>query len=46
MPYGAPLTATPTQAQELEQLKAQAKYFQTALEEIGKRIQDLDSETE
>jgi predicted nucleic acid-binding Zn-ribbon protein len=35
-----------TREQELDQLKDQAKYFESALEEIGKRIKDLDSKPE
>jgi len=45
-PYGGPAAPVLTRDQEIEQLKDQAKYFEGALEEIGKRIQDLDSETE
>ena len=46
LPYGVPAAPALSRDQEIEQLKDQAKYFEGALEEIGKRIQDLDSETE
>lgn len=50
--YGAPYGVEPesapgqTQEQELELLKEQAKSFEGALEDINKRIQELDTETE
>jgi hypothetical protein len=46
LPYWGPATATLTQEQELERLKEQARYLETALGEIDKRIQDLGAKTE
>lgn len=46
-PYGvAPQpTPQPAPAQQLDALKAQADYFQDALEQIRARIQDLESDS-
>lgn len=46
LPYGTPAAPALTRDQEIEQLKDQARYFEGALEEVGKRIQELDSKTE
>lgn len=46
VPYGPQAAPQLTQEQELEQLKDQAQYLKGALDEIGKRIQDLDSSSE
>lgn len=43
-PFAVPYVAAPTQQQETEVLKAQAKYFEDALAEIKKRIGDLETE--
>jgi hypothetical protein len=43
--YAAPPAATFTAEQELEGLKQQAEYFQNALEEINKRIDQLAAES-
>ena len=45
-PYGAPYAPQMTQEQELEALKQQADYFQNALGDIQKRMQELQAETE
>jgi hypothetical protein len=48
MPYGAPFAApyasAPTREQELEALKGQAEYFENAMGEIRKRLQELETE--
>jgi hypothetical protein len=41
-PYPAPLAPTMTAEQELAGLKQQAEYFQSALDEISKRIEELE----
>jgi hypothetical protein len=41
--YGGPYVPQPTPEQELEVLKGQAKYFQDALQDISKRIQELET---
>jgi hypothetical protein len=43
--YGAPYAPTMTREQEIEMLKEQAKYFQDALGDITKRIEELGQET-
>ena len=45
-PYGAPYAPQMPQEQELEVLKSQAEYFQNALEEIQKRVEELNAESE
>lgn len=48
-PYGAPAypyAAQPSRERELEALKAQAEYFEDALDGIKKRIEELDVESE
>jgi hypothetical protein len=40
--YGAPYTPAMTREQEIEMLKDQAKYFQDALGDITKRIEELE----
>ena len=42
--YGAPYAPTMTREQEIEMLKDQAKYFQDALDDITKRIEELGQE--
>lgn len=48
MPYGAPYAtpyaAAPTKEQELGMLKDQAEQFETALGEIRKRLQEIESD--
>jgi len=45
MAGGVPPSATaPTREQELNALKGQAEYFESALGEIRKRLQELDAE--
>lgn len=41
-PYPAPLAAQPTSEQELAGLKQQAEYFQGTLDDIKKRIEELE----
>jgi hypothetical protein len=43
--YGAPYAPTMTREQEIEMLKDQAKYFQDALNDIARRIEELGQET-
>ena len=45
-PYAAPPVpyAGPTRQQEVDALKGQAEYFQGALEDINKRIAELEAE--
>ena len=46
-PYGAgypPVAATPTREQELDGLKGQAEYFEGALGDLRKRIEELEAE--
>ena len=42
--YGAPYVPTMTREQEIETLKDQARYFQDALDDITKRIEELEQE--
>jgi hypothetical protein len=42
--YGAPYAPTMTREQEIEMLQDQAKYFQDALDDIIKRIEELEQE--
>ncbi|MGD2094331.1 MAG: DUF5320 domain-containing protein [Phycisphaerales bacterium] len=44
-PYATPPAVTFTAEQELEGLRQQAEYFQNALEEINKRIDQLAAES-
>lgn len=48
MPYGAPYAmpyvSAPTKEQELDMLKGQAEQFETALGDIRKRLQELETE--
>ena len=43
MPYPAPFAPEVTPEQELTGLKQQAEYFQNALDEINKHIEELES---
>jgi len=43
VPYGVPFAPEMTREQELEALKTQAQYFEEALEEIKKRIEELQT---
>jgi len=47
-PYGAsyatPYATAPTREQELEALKGQAEYFENAMGDIRKRLQELETE--
>jgi hypothetical protein len=43
IPPAAPLDEPATRAEEVEALKAQADYFQNAMEEIRQRIEELES---
>ena len=45
-PYGGPSGSAPTKEQELDVLKGQAEYFEGALDEIKKRITDLEAKSE
>ena len=45
-PSYAPPVAPPTAQQELAGLKQQAEYFQNALDEIKKRIEQLEAESQ
>ncbi|MCK4597197.1 DUF5320 domain-containing protein [bacterium] len=42
-PFGEPYAPQMTSEQELEGLKGQAKYFDDALQDINKRIQELEA---
>jgi hypothetical protein len=44
-PYPAPFTPTITSEQELDGLKQQAEYFKDALDDINKRIEQLEAES-
>jgi hypothetical protein len=44
VPFGAPPMPTVTREQEVEVLKGQADYFANALEDIKKRIEELESQ--
>ncbi len=44
-PYGAPLAPAMAPEQELDGLKQQAEYFQDALGEIKKRMEQLEAES-
>jgi len=44
-PYAAPFTPTMAPEQELDGLKQQAEYFQDALGEIKKRMEQLEAES-
>ena len=48
IPYGgvAPYTPTVTKEQELSALKEQADYFENTLDEIKKRVEELEAESE
>ena len=43
-PYPAPFATQPTSEQDLAGLKQQAEYFQDALDEIKKRMEELESQ--
>jgi len=43
-PYGVPAATAPTPEQELAGLKQQAEYFQSALDEIKERMNELESD--
>jgi len=43
-PYAAPYATVPTKEQELEALKGQAEYFENAMGDIRKRLQELEAE--
>jgi len=43
-PYPAPFAQAPTPEQELTSLKQQAEYFQDSLDEIKKRMEELESQ--
>ena len=43
-PYPAPFAQAPTPENELAELKQQADYFQDSLDEIKKRMEELDSQ--
>jgi hypothetical protein len=43
--YAAPVAPAPTAEQELAGLKQQAEYFKNALDEISKRIEQLEVES-
>jgi len=43
-PYAAPYAAAPTKEQELGMLKDQAEQFESALGDIRKRLQELETE--
>jgi predicted nucleic acid-binding Zn-ribbon protein len=45
-PYAGTIAPPVTSEQEAEILKGQVKYFENALEEIKKRIADLESKQE
>ncbi|MBN1664286.1 MAG: DUF5320 domain-containing protein [Deltaproteobacteria bacterium] len=42
-PFAAPFGAAPTRQQEIDALQGQAKYFEEALADIKKRIDDLEA---
>jgi len=44
--YPTPYASNITKEQEIETLKGQAKYFEDAVEEIRKRIQDLETKSD
>lgn len=44
-PYSAPFASPLTSDQHAEILKGQAEYFESALKEIRKRIEDLEGQT-
>ncbi|MFA7332985.1 MAG: DUF5320 domain-containing protein [Kiritimatiellia bacterium] len=43
-PYATPYASAPTKEQELEALKGQAEYFENAMGDIRKRLQELETE--
>ena len=43
-PYAMPYASAPTKEQELEALKGQAEYFENAMGDIRKRLQELETE--
>ncbi|MFC1542981.1 DUF5320 domain-containing protein [Candidatus Neomarinimicrobiota bacterium] len=45
-PYRMPVAQTMTKQQEVEALKGQTEYFESALGEIRKRLDELESEPE
>ena len=44
-PYGGPFGPAQTKAQELEALKGQSEYLEGALEDIRKRVEQLQAES-
>lgn len=44
VPYAAPYETAPTKEQELEMLRDQAEYFEGALGDLRKRIEELEAE--
>jgi len=44
--YGAPFTSVATREQQIDVLKGQAEYFKDALEEIRKRIEELETKAQ
>lgn len=44
VPYGAPVSPAMTKEQEVDILKSQAEYLENSLEEIRKRLDELESE--
>jgi hypothetical protein len=44
-PYPAPFAQAPTPEQELAGLKQQAEYFKDELDEINKRMEQLEAES-
>jgi len=43
-PFATPYATAPTKEQELEALKGQAEYFENAMGDIRKRIQEIESQ--
>jgi len=43
-PFATPYATAPTKEQELEALKGQAEYFENAMGDIRKRLQELETE--
>jgi len=44
MPYAVPFGAVPTRKQELEALREQEQFYESAFAEISKRINGLEAE--
>jgi len=45
VPYAGPYAPTPSAEQQIDALKAQAEYFEDALDGIRKRIQELEADS-